>query len=265
MVLSVLLLSRFKNQDPPKDRMVRIHTAYGDITVKLYNETPKHRDNIIALADSGFYDSLLFHRVMNAFMIQGGDPESKDAKPGARLGNGGPGYTLEAEFVSGLFHKKGALAAARQPDNVNPAKASSGSQFYLVQGQVFTPEMLVSMEAQMNQRAMQKAMQAHFDNPANLDDRKALQTAQQAGDQASFDSILTAVQGTIQLDDSFAFSEEQKELYSTLGGTPHLDGEYTVFGEVTEGLNIIDSIAAVSVDRSNRPTEDVWMTIEVIR
>lgn len=182
-----------------------IHTDYGDMKGILYNETPKHRDNFVKLVKQGYYDGLLFHRVINGFMIQGGDPDSKNAKPGQRLGSGGPGYTVPAEFNAKLIHKKGALSAARQGDQVNPSKASSGSQFYIVQGK--------------------KA------NPGQL---------------------------------SANYTVEQKKIYETIGGTPFLDMQYTVYGEITEGLDVIDKIAAVEKDASDRPLKDVKMTIKII-
>ena len=189
---------------------VRIETPYGDMVVKLYDETPKHRDNFIKLVKEGFYDNLLFHRVIENFMIQGGDPDSKGAPAGKMLGVGDVGYTVPAEFVPGLYHKKGALSAARQGDAVNPAKASSGCQFYIVQGQVYPQEIFAMFESR-----------------------------------------------------GLKLNDEQKQLYSTVGGTPHLDGDYTVFGEVIEGLDIIDKIAAVQTDRADRPVEDVWMKMRI--
>lgn len=200
-----------KTDDKP-EQLVKISTQYGDMIIKLYNGTPLHRDNFIKLVQEGFYDSLLFHRVINGFMIQGGDPQSKNAMPGQMLGNGGPGYTIPAEFRKEYFHKKGALAAAREGDQVNPEKRSSGSQFYIVQGRTFTNMQLNQMEQQMMRR----------------------------------------------------IPWEQKEVYMKVGGTPHLDGNYTVFGEVISGMEVIDKIAAVKTDRNNRPVEDVRMTITLL-
>ncbi|MCQ2298260.1 MAG: peptidylprolyl isomerase [Bacteroidales bacterium] len=180
--------------------------------VKLYNETPLHRDNFLKLVGKGFYDGLLFHRVINHFMIQGGDPDSRSAKPGQMLGEGGLGYTVPAEFNPLLFHKKGVLAAARLSDQENPEKASSSCQFYLVQGQVFD-------EAKLQM----------------LKDRYGV-----------------------------SLTPEQIEAYKTIGGTPHLDGSYTVYGEVVEGLDVIDKIAAVPTDKMDRPLEDVKMSMKII-
>ncbi|CAG0899401.1 unnamed protein product, partial [Cyprideis torosa] len=191
--------------DPPQDCLISIETTLGEMTIRLYDETPKHRDNFIKLAESGFYDSLIFHRVIEGFMIQGGDPDSKGAAPNQRLGSGGPGYTIPAEITEKYAHIKGALSAARQGDRVNPKKNSSGSQFYIVQGQTADEATLSTMEA-----------------------RKGIQ-----------------------------YSDELKEQYMTLGGTPFLDQEYTVFGIVEKGLDIIDKIAASDTDQNDRPRTDV--------
>jgi len=195
-----------------KDLKVVISTSYGDMKIRLYNETPLHRDNFIKLVKEGYYDGTLFHRVINKFMIQGGDPNSKDAKPDAMLGNGGPSYTIPAEFNAKYFHKKGVLAAAREGDNVNPLKASSGSQFYIVQGKVFTD--------------------------------------------AELDAIAART--------GHVFSKEIRDIYKSIGGAPHLDGSYTVFGEVYEGLDVIDKIAEAKTAIGDRPVQDIKMTIKVI-
>ncbi len=184
---------------------VKIETTKGTIIVKLYNETPLHRDNFVKLVKEKYFDSLLFHRVINAFMIQGGDPDSKNANSGQMLGNGGPDYTIAAEFNETLIHKKGVLAAARTSDQMNPEKRSSGSQFYIVQGQPFKSEQIENISTRTG----------------------------------------------------FQYTESQKTIYETIGGTPHLDGNYTVFGEVISGLDVIDAIAAVKTDGNNRPLEDV--------
>lgn len=194
-------------------RLIKISTTEGEMVIRLYDETPAHRDNMIRLIQDGFYENQLFHRVIRDFMIQGGDPESAGAVTGTRLGNGGPGYTVPAEFHPGLYHKKGVLAAARKGDQVNPEKASSGSQFYLVQGRVFTPEEINLMQ----ERGM---------GP---------------------------------------FSEEAIETYTTLGGTPHLDGSYSVFGEIVEGMEVLDRIASLPTDAYDRPLKDVVYSISLVR
>lgn len=211
----VLFLSSLQllAQQKTEGTMIKIETSKGDMLVRLYDETPAHRDNMIKLVKEGFYNNQLFHRVIKDFMIQGGDPHSVGAPKGQRLGSGGAGYTIPAEFNPSLIHKKGALAAARKGDRSNPEQASSGSQFYLVQGRVLTPEEISFMVQQ----------------------------------------------------GAATFTEEAEKIYTTLGGTPHLDGAYTVFGEVVEGLEILDSIAALPCDAYNRPVEDVSFTISLLK
>lgn len=197
-----------------QDRVkVKISTKYGDMVAELYDETPIHRDNFIKLVKEGFYDGTLFHRVIPGFMIQGGDPVSKDDTPNTRIGNGGPGYTLPAEFNSQFFHKKGALAAARMGDAVNPKKESSGSQFYIVEGQVY--------------------------------------------DNSTID-LFAKRMGT-------ELSPEQKKAYTTVGGAPHLDENYTVFGELIDGFDVISKISNVTRDKNNLPKQKVIMNISVVK
>lgn len=252
-----------------KETLVLIKTSLGDIKVKLYNETPVHRDNFIKLIKQGYYDSLLFHRVINQFMIQGGDPDSKNAAPGKALGMGEPGYTLPAEIIPGLYHKKGALAAAREPDRVNPQKRSSGSQFYLVQGKVFTPKELETLEARINQSAKYKIIQDFITNPANISYRNQLDSLQKAQDSAGMSKIFQEIEALNQTEidkvSNFHFTEKQIEIYTTIGGTPHLDGDYTVFGEIIEGFEVLDNIAAVETDGNNRPLQDVLMFISILK
>ncbi len=193
--------------------MVNISTDFGEILIKLYNETPAHRDNFLKLASEGFYDGSLFHRVINQFMIQGGDPTSKDADAGQPLGSGGPGYTLPAEILPGLIHKKGALAAARQGDQINPERRSSGSQFYIVHGRVFNSQELEVLEQRMGA----------------------------------------------------PLTEDQRRIYSTTGGAPHLDNAYTVFGEVVSGLDVVDKIATVQVGPADRPANNIAMKVTVVK
>ncbi|MFM7179636.1 MAG: peptidylprolyl isomerase [Bacteroidota bacterium] len=189
---------------PPETR-VYLETNYGRMVLKLYNSTPLHRDNFVKLVKEGYYDGLLFHRVIKDFMIQGGDPESKNAMKGAMLGNGGPGYTVPAEFVDSLIHRKGALAAARLWDGMNPKKESSGSQFYIVQGRVWRDADLAAMESRTGRK----------------------------------------------------YSDADKKSYREEGGTPHLDGGYTVFGQLVEGFDVLDRIATTPTGGADRPSEDV--------
>ncbi|MBI5915850.1 MAG: peptidylprolyl isomerase [Bacteroidetes bacterium] len=197
----------------PIECLVEIETDFGTMTVQLSNATPQHRDNFLKLAEEGYFDGILFHRVIEGFMIQGGDPDSKNAKPNQALGMGGPSYTVPAEFVDSLVHLKGALSAARQGDQANPQKRSSGSQFYIVQGKPLTKEELDMMEA-----------------------RKGIR-----------------------------YTKEQRDAYMAQGGTPFLDRDYTVFGHVVKGLDVIDKIAATETDPRDRPKTDVKMKVRVIK
>ena len=198
---------RIANQAKERESGVRVEmrTTMGDITLLLYNDTPLHRDNFIKLVNENVYEGLLFHRVIDRFMIQAGDPKSKDAKPGTMLGDGTLGYTIPAEFLPNHFHKRGALCAARQGDQVNPRKESSSCQFYIAQGQVWSEADLNMMEQRFGKK----------------------------------------------------FSPEQRKAYTTVGGTPHLDGDYTVFGEVLKGMEVVDKIAAAPRDKYDRPLEDI--------
>lgn len=248
-----------KEGNMEKETKLKIETSAGDIIVKLYNETPKHRDNFIKLAEEGTYEGTLFHRVIKDFMIQAGDPESKNAPKGKMLGSGDVGYTLPAEFVfPKYFHKKGALSAARQGDNVNPKKESSGCQFYVVTGKVYSDSTLLGMEQQMGQMRLNTAFQALAQKHT-----KDIYKMRKAGDQEGLmnlqDSLIAQAEAQIAGEPEFHFTPEQVKAYTTVGGTPHLDGEYTVFGEVMEGMEIVDQIQKVKTDRSDRPEEDVMI------
>lgn len=199
---------KLKHKDRKRD--VELITTEGTIVLRLFDSTPLHRDNFLRLVKSGYYDSILFHRVINGFVIQAGDPNSKHAQPGQPLGDGGPSYTIPAEFRPSLFHKKGVLAAAREGDNVNPQKASSGSQFYIVQGKIHTDHTLDSIEIH------------------RLNGRK--------------------------------IPPDQREVYKTIGGTPQLDQNYTIFGEVVSGMDVVDRIASVPTSKGqdkDRPLQDI--------
>jgi len=244
---------------PKEGTMLLMKTSKGDMKIKLYDETPLHRDNIVKLAQQGYYDSLLFHRVINEFMIQGGDPESKGAVPGAVLGNGGPGYTIDAEInYPALFHKKGALAAARTGDQVNPEKKSSGSQFYIVQGKTYNDEGFKEIEKRYEGM---KRQQLFYQTLEEYKD--TLQAIQQTGDQSAMMNMRVMIEEVVEkkLADGpkLTIPEEVKEVYRTVGGVPHLDDNYTVFGEVVEGLEVIDAIAAVEKNGQDRPVDDVYI------
>ena len=217
LALTIVVSASAKKEKRTKVEML---TSMGSITIELYNETPLHRDNFIKLVKESYYNDLLFHRVIADFMIQGGDPDSKDAPEGKMLGEGGPGYTIEAEFrFPQLFHKRGVLAAAREGDDTNPEKRSSGSQFYIVWGQTFS--------------------------------RSDLEKITQRVEQHSAGAIV--------------FPDEVKKYYMKYGGTPHLDGSYTVFGEVTKGIEVVNAIQQVDTDNNDRPIEDVRILNVVIK
>ena len=246
-----------KDGNMEKETVLKIETSMGDIKVKLYNETPKHRDNFIYLANDGSYIGTLFHRVIKDFMVQAGDPESKNAPKGKMLGSGDVGYTVPAEFVyPKYFHKKGALSAARQGDEVNPKKESSGCQFYIVTGKVFNDSTLLNMEQQKNQNKVTEAF-----NALAQKHMKEIYKMRKANDQdglyALQDTLFIQAEAEAAKQPDFHFTPEQIKAYTTVGGTPHLDGEYTVFGEVVEGMDIVDKIQQVKTDRSDRPEEDV--------
>lgn len=253
------------------DTLVVINTSFGDIKVKLYKETPIHRRNFLRLAQSGFYDSLLFHRVIQDFMIQGGDPLSKRAPAGTPLGNGENGYTLEAEIVPGKFHKKGALAAARLGDDVNPTKRSSGCQFYLVHGKVFQLSDLDQMDRRIQQQSTMAEKNRVYNQilskPENKGLRDQVVRLQQAGKSDSLQIVNAAVVEQVNAQTAgfkpLVLSDVQRRAYSTEGGAPHLDGGYTVFGEVVQGLEIIDKIAAVERNSQDRPSQDIRMRVRL--
>ena len=239
-----------------KRTLVKLETTMGNITVALYNETPKHRDNFIKLVKEGVYDSTLFHRVIKQFMIQAGDPDSKNASDTAMLGSGDVGYTIPAEFNPKFFHKKGVLAAARQGDDVNPEKASSGCQFYIVTGRKFTEPQLLGMENKINERREE----ALFDSLARQH-MKEIYKMRKAGDNAGLlelqDTLEAQARELADKEEKFRFTPEQIKAYSTIGGAPHLDGSYTVFGEVTEGREEVDNIEIAKTNRADRPIENI--------
>lgn len=244
--------------------IVKISTTLGDVTVRLYDETPVHRDNFLKLAAEGYFNGTLFHRVIKDFMIQGGDPESKGAPAGKNLGGGGPDYTLPAEIMPDkLYHKRGALSAARLGDEVNPKKESSGSQFYIVWGKVYKAAELKQLEHQLKMQQEQNIFNAlameHREEIMNMRrnrDRDALMALQEKlGKQAIEKSKELGAP---------AFTAEQYEAYTTLGGTPFLDGGYTVFGEVVEGLEVVEKIQNTATNPNDRPKNDIAMTVTVI-
>ena len=239
---------------------VKIETTLGDITVRLYDETPIHRDNFVKLVKEGYYDGTLFHRVIKDFMIQGGDPDSKGAPAGKMLGVGGPDYTLEAEIKDNLYHKRGALAAARQGDEVNPERRSSGSQFYIVWGQVYKENQLNQLGKQIRMQKVQDA----FNALAKARREEIMQMRRErnrAGLQELQDQLIAEAENKV---GKQGLTDQQMQLYSTVGGTPHLDGQYTVFGEVEEGLNVVEQIQNTATGRADRPTNDIDMRMTII-
>lgn len=261
-ILSLLLLTVLTNSNaniPLKDTtsLVTIETKFGEIVIKLYNETPLHKANFIKLIQDSIYENLLFHRVIKGFMIQGGDPDSKNAKPNQLLGEGGLNYTVPAEFNKIIFHKRGVLAAARESDKINPLKASSSTQFYIVQGKTFTLLQLSMLEQKRNQLILnEKARQFfEFEQKQQTDTSKINIKIYQ-------DSALNKAQRYLK-ENPFSFTEEQKHAYTNVGGAPHLDGNYTVFGEVITGMEIIDIIANLPTDQNDRPKEDIKFKIKI--
>ena len=255
VALSALISVHLQAQEV--ETLVLIDTDMGKIKVKLFNDTPQHRDNFIKLVKDGVYEGTLFHRVIKDFMIQAGDPDSKNAPKGKMLGAGDVGYTVPAEFVyPKYFHKKGALSAARQGDNVNPKKESSGCQFYIVTGKVYNDSTLLGMESQMNENKINVI----FNNLAQKH-MKEIYKMRKANDENGLydlqEKLFAEAQELSAKEPEFHFTPEQIEAYTTVGGTPHLDGEYTVFGEVVEGMDVVDKIQKVKTDRSDRPAEDV--------
>lgn len=257
IALSLTALGKQKIIADPNIHIL-ISTSYGDMKIKLYNETPLHRDNFIKLINEHYFDSLLFHRVIQNFMIQGGDPDSKHAPFGTLLGEGGPPYTIPAEFNSNLFHKKGVLAAARDADLENPTQASSASQFYIVQGRIFTDSLLKVQAMRITRSKLFNKIINQPENSEILVNYKRYVKKQQLDSVKYINERMSKkVDAALPEVVPYQFSKEQVEAYTTIGGSPHLDNSYTIFGEVIEGLEVIDKIAAQPVDKNARPLEDI--------
>ncbi|MBR5971222.1 MAG: peptidylprolyl isomerase [Paludibacteraceae bacterium] len=249
-----------------KGTVVELKTEFGTMKILLYDDTPQHRDNFLKLVNQGFYDSLLFHRVIKEFMIQGGDPDSKNAPASKQLGAGDVGYTIPAEFVyPKYYHKKGALAAARQGDQVNPEKRSSGCQFYIVQGKKMNDAEIQQMEKILLNKAKEKRFY-EIAREKNEEIKKLRIAKDQEGLRKLNDDIIAQLEKEFESKASdFKMPDEMKEVYKTIGGTPFLDNDYTVFGEVIEGLEVIDAIAAVKTRPGDRPENDIKMSIKVVK
>lgn len=263
----ITIISCTKNEGNPQenntDEIVIIDTDFGEMYVVLYDETPLHKENFLKLAKEGFYDSTTFHRVIEGFMIQGGDPNSKDDIP-FNDGQGGPGYTIDAEFNPKFYHKKGALSAARLGDQQNPERKSSGSQFYVVHGQPVESLQLDQILSNINNTERQNMIRKYVQSPENQEVLTSLQENQASGNiqgvQAIIDRIEPiATEGFIPR----IYTQEQRETYANIGGTPFLDGNYTVFGEVIRGLSVIDSIAVQQTGAADRPEESIMMKVRV--
>ena len=254
IMLSVLFNSKIMAETTiPAGPVVDIQTSLGDIKVKLYDDTPIHRDNFLKLVNEGYYDGVLFHRVIKDFMVQTGDPDSKDAVPGQRLGAGSPDYTLEAEIdYPKHFHKYGALAAARTGDAVNPERRSSGSQFYIVTGEKYSAEDV----ARMAERSAMPRKQAYFNELVKQNEAK-IKELQAAEDREGLEALRLQLVEEVEKNVKSELPEEVVEAYTTVGGTPHLDGQYTVFGEVLEGMDVVEKIQNAPTGRDDRPEEDI--------
>lgn len=244
---------------PDNKVKVKIETTSGDITVLLYDDTPLHRDNFVKLVGEGYYDGLLFHRAVKEFVAQGGDPFSRTAAPGQRLGDGSPGYMIDAEInYPTHFHKRGALAAARESDETNPEKRSSGSQFYFVTGKVYTEAQLKGIERKAN-----REREIQLKNQLNEQYRDTIMSLRRARDFSALTAIQDEITEKVDAEmkaNPFRLPEQVREAYATVGGIPHLDGEYTVFGEVIDGIDVVDQITQMPTDSFQRPLEDVRIT-----
>jgi len=261
LVLVVFLLVFACNQKPKVAvqevevrKKIEMITDHGTMVLELYNETPMHRDNFIKQVEAGVYDSVLFHRVIDSFMVQGGDPDSKYAKPGDTLGNGGLDYKIPAEFNPNLFHKKGVLAAARDG---NIERASSSTQFYIVKGKVLNDSLLDLAQFRVNSWLSEYYFKKDPKNKALLDSMQVALEKEDMEKYAVYSEHIHSMSQNYTNFPAYSISEAQREVYKTIGGTPHLDQNYTVYGEVIEGLEVIDAISAVETGAFDRPVKDV--------
>jgi len=263
LLLITLIFTMTQINSQEKEPIVRIQTQFGNITLKLYNETPLHRDNFIKLVNEGFYNDLIFHRVIKDFMVQGGDPDSRAATDTTRLGSGGPGYTIPAEIkYPQLFHKKGALAAARVGNDSNPQRESSGSQFYIVVGKKYSDKEMNKMEDEKIQREIQTLY-----NNLQSENKETIKGFYSSGDLdglAAFRQGLYKAAGEQAEQKHPRFTPEEREAYKKIGGAPHLNDEYTVFGEMIDGWDTLDKIQKVKTNDKDKPVEPVRMSIQVI-
>ncbi len=262
LILFTLFISCSAEKES-KEELVSIETPYGEMVVLLYDETPLHKENFLRLAKQGFYDGTTFHRVIDDFMIQGGDPFSRDSLD-FNDGTGGPGYTIESEFNRNLIHKRGAIAAARMPDAQNPELASNGSQFFIVDGRKITGAEIVNFEHEVNQNLENRIMREYVYRPENAHYLDALRRNQQANNPDSITIITEQVRKEALVGyEPFQYTDEQISIYEELGGSPFLDQNYTVFGEVISGLAVLDSITAQETDQRDRPLRNIPMEVRV--
>lgn len=250
--------------DKNSETSVQLETEFGTMKIKLYNETPLHRDNFLKLTKEGFYTGLLFHRVIQNFMIQGGDPASKNAEAGKQLGGGDLGYTIPAELNPAFFHRKGILAAARQGDQTNPEKRSSASQFYILQGKVFRNGELDSLLTKLEETRKMNLLQQRV-KTIEAELNKLGAEGKQEEMMARFNALKEEVTAEAAKLPPLTITEAQRKAYTTVGGYPSLDNGYTIFGEVTEGLEVLDKIAEQPVDQFNRPQKDIRFTITLLK
>jgi len=256
LLLTTLVLGSFVKKSDEVE--VIMTTSKGELILKLYNQTPIHRDNFVKLINNQFYNGISFHRVIKNFMAQAGDPNSRDPEYAGSLGNNSEGETLPAEIFPALFHKKGALAAARMGDQVNPEKRSSGSQFYIVQGKKYNRNQLTQMEARINQQLEGNRVGIFLKDSSNKAYMNRVKVCQQNGWMDSLNMVISEIKNIVLKDvDKFTFSEEQLKAYETIGGTPFLDNGYTVFGEVVSGIDIIDSICTSPTLPGDKPQEPI--------
>lgn len=272
MLCLLLLVNAGAMAQTPKPsknvQLVVLSTTKGDITLYLYEHTPKHRSNFIKLVQEGFFNNCTFHRVIKQFMIQGGDPNSKDNDPN-NDGQGGPGYEIDAEITPQYFHKKGALASARNGDDVNPLRRSSGSQFYIVQGKPFTEAELDQQQTRVQNAQMGAFAREYIKRPAyNWLTQEYLQGLYQNNPdslQRLYARLDKEIKAAYTQDNKlFTFTPPMRQAYTTAGGAPHLDQTYTVFGEVVSGLNVVDAIAESKTDGRDRPIEAVVMQAKIL-